>query len=173
MDDRDPKNSPHEGIRKLGALLKDIKIAMMTTVDPDGALRSRPMMTQDTEFDGDLWFFTGRSSGKIESIRGDQEVNLAYASPEDQRYVSISGRAEVVDDRAKAQELWNPAYRAWFPEGLEDPDLALIRVRVESAEYWDSPSSTMVHLAGFAKALARGERYQPGAAENQRIRIDH
>jgi len=79
----------------------------------------------------------------------------------------VSGRASVVRDRGKAEELWSPAMKAWFPDGLDDPDLALLRVQVEDAEYWDTPSSKMVHVVGFVKAVATGQRYQPG--ENEKL----
>ncbi len=148
-------------IAQLNTLVKDIKFAMMTTVNPDGSLASRPMACQQTDFDGDMWFFTQKTSGKILSLSKDQHVNLGYASPTDNRYVSVSGRAELVEDAEKAKELWNPFYRAWFPKGLKDPDLILIRVRVETAEYWDSPSSMVVKLVGFAKALLTGKAYEP------------
>ena len=154
-------------VQKLGAMIKDIKIAMLTTVDADGSLRSRPMATQSTDFDGDLWFFTRADSPKVDEVRRDEAVNLSYAAPAKQRYVSISGTARLVRDRAKAEELWNPLLKAWFPQGLDDPDLALLKVAVEKAEYWDSPSSTMVHLVGFVKALATGQPYKPG--ENEKI----
>jgi general stress protein 26 len=163
--------NPKDSIQKLGELLKDIKFAMFTTIDLDGSLYSRPMASQHQEFDGDLWFFSNRSSGKIRSIEKDQHVNLAYASPDDSRYVSVSGRAEIVKDHAKMEELWNPMFKAWFPEGLEDPELTLIRVRVESAEYWDSPSKMIVRLVGFAKSLVSGTSYNPGA--HQKVQLRH
>lgn len=170
MKEEATKN-PNESIQKLGELIKDIKFAMFTTVDFDGNLYSRPMAAQQAEFDGDLWFFSGRSSAKIRSIEKDQHVNVSFASPEDNRYISVSGRAEISTDRAKMEELWSPMYKAWFPEGLEDPDLILIRVRVESAEYWDSPSKMIVRLVGFAKALAGGGRYPMG--DHQKVQLPH
>jgi general stress protein 26 len=158
-----------QAIDKLADLIKDIKFAMLTTVDTEGVLRSRPMATQRTKFDGHLWFFTAERSPKVDQVKRDEHVNLAYADPDNNRYVSVSGTAMVVRDRAKAEELWNPAYKAWFPDGLEDPDLALLRVDVHSAEYWDSPSSPVVHAIGFVKALATGERYEGG--ENKKVQL--
>ncbi|HNP71680.1 MAG TPA: pyridoxamine 5'-phosphate oxidase family protein [Kouleothrix sp.] len=156
-----------QAIRTLGALIKDIKIAMLTTIEADGALRSRPMGTQQVEFDGDLWFFVGASSPKAHEISADPRVNVSYAQPDDQRYVSVSGTAELLRDREKIRELWSPLYKAWFAQGLDDPDLALLRVRVEQAEYWDAPSSKFVALAGFVKALATGTRADIG--ENAKL----
>ena len=154
-------------VQKLGAMIKDIKMAMLTTVDADGSLRSRPMATQTTDFDGDLWFFTRAESAKVDEVRREQNVNVSYAAPDDHRYVSVSGTARLVRDRRQAEALWHPLLKAWFPQGLDDPDLALLKVAVEKAEYWDSPSSTMVHLVGFVKALATGQPYKPG--ENEKI----
>jgi general stress protein 26 len=155
-----------EAIAKLTEFIKDIRIAMLTTQTPEGSLRGRPMATQEAPFDGDLWFFTSAASPKVDEIEEEHHVQLSYASPEDNRYVSVSGRATVVRDRAKAEELWSPAMKAWFPDGLDDPDLALLRVQVEGAEYWDSPSSTMVHIVGLVKAVSTGQRYHPVKTKN-------
>jgi len=157
--------SAHADVEKLGQLIKGIKVAMLTTLCPDGSLRSRPMATQDAEFDGTLWFFTRGDAPKADEVRRSEQVNLSYASPTDQRYVSVSGTAHLVRDPQKIKEFWNPLLKAWFPEGRDDPQLALLRVDVEKAEYWDSPSSTTVHLVGFVKALVTGQPYRPGANE--------
>ncbi|HSN88084.1 MAG TPA: pyridoxamine 5'-phosphate oxidase family protein [Thermoanaerobaculia bacterium] len=156
-------------VEKLRELIKGIRIAMLTTVDQDGSLRSRPMATQQTELDGDLWFFTSHSSAKVGEVGREHQVNVSYSDPDDQRYVSVSGTASVLRDRAKAEELWNPALKAWFPKGLDDPDLALLKVEVQKAEYWDAPSSTMVYLAGLAKAAVTGKR--PDVGENEKLEL--
>jgi general stress protein 26 len=155
-----------EAIEKLGSLIENIDFAMLTTID-NGILRSRPMSTQDFEFDGDLWFFTSDKTHKVEEIEKDNRVNVSYAKPEDNVYVSISGTAKLVKDRQKIEEFWNPILKAWFPEGLDDPTLALLKISVEEAEYWDSPSSTLVQIYGFVKALATGTRADGG--ENKKI----
>jgi len=157
-----------ESIEKLRSLIEDIDTAMLTTID-GGVLRSRPMQTQETEFDGDLWFFTSSETHKTEEIEKDNRVNASYAKPSDNIYVSVSGTAEVVRNRAKIEEFWNPAYKAWFPKGLDDPNLILLKINVEQAEYWDSSSSAVVHLYGFVNALATGERAEGG--ENEKINL--
>jgi general stress protein 26 len=157
----------NENIKKLRELIKDIRFAMLTTVEEDGTLRSRPMATQETEFDGELWFFTNANSPKVDEVQHEQHVNVSYANPDKQKYVSISGRAQLMGDRKKIEELWNPLYKAWFPKGLDDPDLALLKVSVDQAEYWDSPSSAVVRLVGFVKALTTGKPYSGG--ENEKI----
>jgi general stress protein 26 len=160
----------HEAIKKLNALIKDVDFAMLTTVEDGGMLRSRPMVTQEADFDGELWFFTGASSPKIGEVEHDRHVNVSYADPDNQHYVSISGTAQLVSDRKKMEELWNPAYKAWFPKGLDDPDLALLKVTAEHAEYWDSPSSAVVHVIGLVKAVVTGERAEGG--DNQKIDLE-
>ena len=158
-------------IEKLGELIGDIKMAMLTTIDEDGSLRSRPMATSKAEFDGDLWFFTRATSTKVNEIDKHVEVNLSYADPGKNSYVSVSGKGETLRDKAKAKELWNPILKAWFPDGLEDPELALLRVKVEKAEYWDSPSSKVVQLIGFVKAVTTGHAYKPSPGEHEKISV--
>jgi general stress protein 26 len=150
---------------RLGELIQGIQVAMMTTVEEDGSLRSRPMWTYGVEADGELWFFTRERSAKVGELERDRHVNLAYADTEKEHYVSVSGTARLVRDPDKARELWNPTLRAWFPEGLDDPDLALLCVKVNKAEYWDTPSSRMVQLVGMVKGVLTGEPFQPGSNE--------
>ncbi|QEH36116.1 General stress protein 26 [Aquisphaera giovannonii] len=133
-------------MKKLASMIRGIKVAMLTTQGRDGVLHSRPMATQDVELDRILWFFTAAHSDKADEIRQHPRVNVSYVSAQDHFYVSLAGRAEIVRDREKMAELWSPAHRAWFPKGLDDPDLALLRVEVESAEHWDMLSSAMVRL---------------------------
>ena len=150
-----------ESIKKVNDLIKDVQIAMLTTID-GGVLRSRPMQTQEAEFNGDLWFFTSTDTHKTDEIEKDARVNVSYASPASNTYVSVSGTASLVSDKEKIEELWNPILKAWFPKGLDDPTLILLKVSVEQAEYWDSSSSTIVKVVGFVKALVTGERADGG-----------
>jgi general stress protein 26 len=139
-------------IAKLGALIKGIKFAMLTTVEPDGSLHSRPMTTQEVEFNGDLWFFTAAHSPKVWETDQHREVNVAFADPDKNNYVSASGKAILIRDRQKMEELWNPAYKTFFPKGLDDPEIALLKVSVEKAEYWDSPGTVIGRAFNFARA---------------------
>jgi general stress protein 26 len=164
-------DSRKDAIEKLGSLIKDIKFAMLTTVHEDGSLHSRPMATQQQEFDGNLWFFTKADSSKVEDARRERHVNVSYAEPEDQKYLSVSGTAEIVRDREKMEELWNPIYKAWFPKALEDPEIALLKVKVEGAEYWDTPSGKMVQLIGYVKAMVTGEPYKASKDEHDEVAL--
>jgi general stress protein 26 len=144
-------------IEKLKSLTEGIDFCMLTTVN-GGHLRSRPMSTQEMDESGDLWFFTSDDTHKVDEIETDDRVNVAYAKPDKQVYVSVSGRGSVSKDRAKMEELWSPELKAWFPEGLDDPHLSLLKVSIEEAEYWDSPNSKIVQLYGFVKAMVTGQQ---------------
>ncbi len=148
--------------KKLHDLIKDAKIAMLTTIDQNGELRSRPMGTIEVEFDGDLYFFTKEHSPKVSELMRDSHTNVSYCDKGAQNYVSVSGKAELIQDRKRMEELWTPILKAWFPDGLDDPELALLRISVSRAEYWDAPSSKIVQLIGFAKAAMTGKEYDQG-----------
>ena len=163
----------NDSIKLLAKMIKGIKFAMLTTQDDLGLLRSRPMATQETDFDGTLWFFTSESSSKVFEIRKNPVVNVNFVNPEDSRYVSISGTAEISKDQSKIKELWKPFYKTWFPEGLEASALALIKVNVEKAEYWDVASKTLIPILGFAKALLTGTSYRPSPNVNRKIELTH
>lgn len=160
-------------LQRLSELIKDIHIAMMTTVDSEGRLHSRPMGYQHPKegFTGTLYFFTRQSSHKVSELEWDHEVNVSFANPKAQDYVSFAGTARLSYDRTKMDELWNPAYRAWFPDGLDDPDLALIVINPRSIEYWESPNGTAIQVLGFLRAAVSGMRMQAG--ENVKIDMTH
>lgn len=156
IDDRDGN------IKKIGKFIQDIDFTMLTTIDEQGELQSRPMSTQKTEFDGDVYFFTFEDSNKARHIRHNPRVNLAYAAPDKQTYVSLKGEASVFTDRQKMQELWEPGHKAWFPQGLDTPGIALIRVSVKTAEYWESSLSTIAFVVALVKSTVTGKSQDMG-----------
>jgi general stress protein 26 len=155
--------------QKVLDLIKDAKIAMLATRNPDGVMHARPMATQTAQFVGSLWFLTDSQSPKVSEIDADDEVLVTYSDESKQNYVSVSGHARVLRDQARIDELWSEAFRTWFPKGKDDPSIALIRVDVDTVQYWDSPSSTMLYAYGYLKALATGER--PDAGEVKTVRF--
>jgi general stress protein 26 len=170
MQDEDDRAPEAEAREKLFAMIKDMPVAMLTTVDEDGSLRARPMGSCQPEgFDGTLWFFTRAASHKVLELQETDVVNVAYASPGKQTYISLSGRARLVRDWRRAHALWSPSYKMWIPDGLEDPDLVLLRVDIEQAEYWDVPSSTMRHLLGLAKSALTGTA--PSHGDHKKVKL--
>ncbi|HVF29211.1 MAG TPA: pyridoxamine 5'-phosphate oxidase family protein [Pyrinomonadaceae bacterium] len=151
-------NTTGGDVAHLREMVKDIDFCMLTTLDEQGNPHSRPMSTnRHLDFDGDLWFFIYGDSHKALEIRREPKVNASFADPSNQSWVSMTGTAELVRDRRKMEELWQPQLRAWFPKGLDEPDIALLKVNVEKAEYWDSPSSTIAHVYSLASALVTGK----------------
>lgn len=152
----DQTTSKADGIQKVAQLIHGIRFAMLTTSGPDGGLYSRPMTTQDMEFDGDIWFFTSKETTAVSDVQRNPQVNVAYANPSKNDWVSVSGEAALVEDEAKKRELWNDAMKAWFPDGVDDPKLVLLRVRATGAEYWDG-AGKLTTLLGLARAAVTGK----------------
>lgn len=144
----------------LWKLIRDIRFGMLTTQTDSGELRSHPLTTQNRKDDEGsvLWFFVSAKSETLRDAIARPHVNLAYASPDDDSYVSISGRARLDNDPQKKQELWSKLAQAWFPGGVTDPDLALLAIDVTQAEYWDVKSSKMVQLIKLAQAAVTGKQ---------------
>ena len=153
-----------EHTQKMWEMMKSISFAMLTTEDDDN-LRARPMVAAQSGFDGTLWFFTRASSHKVNEVKQDQRVGVTYADPGKQDYVSLSGHAQLVRDKAAIDAHWGESMRTWFPKGKDDPDIALLKVDITMAEYWDAPNSTMVHAYGYLKAVVTGEPPHPGGNE--------
>jgi general stress protein 26 len=140
---------------KLERLIRDIRVALLTTVDLDGQFHTRPVQTLELEGHDTLWFFTDWSSPKVHEMRRDVRVALGYADSRQHAYVAVSGSATLLRDSHKARELWHVEQRAYYPEGPEDRRLALLRVSVERAEYWVAPGPVSYLLAA-AKATVTG-----------------
>lgn len=143
--------------KKIWDLIKDAHSALLVSIASDGSLDSRPMGCLQKEFDGTLWFLTFLHSEKMDELRKDNRVLVSYAKPSDYEYISISGRAQLVQDRAKIKELWFEGLRVWFPKGPDDPELALISVDVETAKYWTDAASVFTYAWAYVKARTTGE----------------
>ena len=151
----DETNSPE----KLWDLIRGMKFAMFTTRHGNGHLHSRPMTTLNGKDDEDdrLWFFMSRQSDPVSDLESEPTVNVSYADPGKDSYVSVSGNARVVEDRAKKQALWSKMTEAWFPGGVDDPDLALVEVDITHAHYWDVKENKVTQLLSMAKAAITGK----------------
>lgn len=144
----------------LWELIEDIKFAMFTTQHSNGHLHSRPLTTQNSELDehSSLWFFVSRRSDTAADIAQHPQVNVVYADPGHDNYVSVSGDAALVENPSKKEALWSKAAQAWFPGGVTDPDLALLEVKITHANYWDVKDSKLVQLLKIAKAAITGKQ---------------
>jgi general stress protein 26 len=137
-------------LAQLGHLIKSIPVAMMTVVDEEYALISRPMAPLEMDVDGAIWFFTDLHSAKVRQLSA---VNLSFSNIDEASYISICGRGEVHTDAAAIERLWTAAAKPWFPNGKDSPNLALLKIIPGSAEYWDGPHSKMVRMFAMAASV--------------------
>jgi len=155
--------------RHLHELLESFDTAMFVTRH-DGELHARPMAVAAVDDTNWLWLATSIDSAKVAEIRRDARVSATFQSAKG-RYVALSGSAELVTDRAKIHALWKEAWRVWFPQGKDDPSLALIRIAVDDAEFWDDAGAKGVrHAFEKVKALASRERPAPTPGEHGRVK---
>jgi general stress protein 26 len=150
--------SSSEAIAKIWNLIQDVKIAMLTTVSSEGKLRSRPMATQGEEFNGCLWFLTSQQSGKVGEIEHGSQVGLTYVNNDAHAFIALSGHAEVTKNRERIHQLWKPQHTVWFPQGKDDPDISVIKVMVEEAEYWEAPGNVLVRSFHRLQAVVTKDR---------------
>jgi len=142
---------------KFVEVLRRFDTAMLVTRATDGGLRSRPMALAEIEDDGTTWFVTGADTAKTDEIGPRAEVNVAFQASVS--FASLTGDAELVKDAAKARKLWKEPWRVWFPDGPEETDLVLVRVRPRVGEYWDQRGAKGLRYAWeAAKAYAKGEK---------------
>ena len=161
----DKEMSQSEAMAKIWDLIRDVKVAMLTTNGSQGKLRSRPMASQESGFDGDLWFLSRQQSGKVDEIEHGSRVSLTYVNNDRHAYVALSGTADLTKNRERIQQLWKPIDAAWFPQGEDDPDIIAIKVTIEEAEYWEAPGNTLVRGYHLLKAIATHGKSQPGEHE--------
>ena len=146
-------HSDRGDLAKLGGLIRDIRVALLTTMDRDGGFHARPVQTLQVEADRTLWFFTDWSSPKVDELHHDVSVSLGYADPEKNVYVAVTGSGRLIRDIQKAKELWSIEQHAYYPEGPEDERLALLRVVIERAEYWIAPGRISYLVAAVTAAV--------------------
>ena len=146
----------HEGAKKLYDLIKETKVAMMTSVEADGSLHSRPMHNHKADEAGDLWFFTDKTESVARNVSGNPQVGLGFSDPHGDDYVAVSGTGTLVEDRATIDDKWNEILKAWFPGGKDDSKLVLLKVSPARGEYWDSKSSLLTNVVGFVKSKLGG-----------------
>lgn len=142
-----------EAIDRLRELVEEIDFTMMTTQDASGNLVSRPMSTREMDANRDIWFFTADDTKKVEEVEADHDLGLSYADAKGMRFVSIAGRATVVHDRAKMEQLYTPSLDIWFEDGLDTPGIALLKVSPVQVEFWEPAHGKIVMAAGMIKAL--------------------
>ena len=143
-------------LEKIHGLLKDFSTVILVTMDGPTCCHARSMAVAQVDENTDLWLFTSGGSGKVHQIEADSRVQV-YAQQGYTSCVILVGRATVVEDRSKIREIWKPSFKVWFPEGAEDPNIVLLHIKGEEAEYWDSSGvNRFRYLIQSIKAIAKG-----------------
>ena len=150
--------------QKLGELIEDFDIGMLTFMNENGLLISQPMGPIEIDRTGVIWFFTDRTSEKVDHL---ETLNLAFSGEPDGVYVSLSGHGEIEVNPARQQALWSPFVKPWFPEGPDSPSLCLLKFVPHMAEYWDAPHSKVVRLFAMAASIAAAKPI--GLGEHARL----
>jgi general stress protein 26 len=159
-----------EAIRKLQDLATEISICIFCSGSDSGENEGcRPMATAGVDEEGTIWFISDRDSEKNKDIAVDPRVKLYYSHPGKSSFLVVSGEAEIVYDREKVRELWNPLDKAWFKEGEDDPAVSLIRVRPEHAHYWDTKGNRMVNFIKMVASVATGKILVEGEEGSLRV----
>src|SRR5690242_4233704 len=130
------KNKHQTDSELLWEKIKGIEVAMLTTMETDGTIHSRPMVAPQREFDGDLWFLTMETAPKGRSAERHQEDAVNYVRPADTRFIAVTGAGELLHDQAAIKKVWTSSYQPWRPTGPDDPSLGLLKAHVASAGYW-------------------------------------
>lgn len=150
-------NDRQQTINILSDIIDDVRVGMLTTIDADGMMSSRPMWAAKTQFDGDLWFFTSPNKAMVAEINSNDRVNVSFACPVSKRYATLSGTATLVREQRKLETLWQPEFAEWFPGELDSDDLSLLKVAVDRAHYWDDQSKRMGQFVDTVKSLFTGK----------------
>lgn len=149
-------------------LIRDIRVALLTTIGGDGDFHTRPVQTLKVEEDATLWFFTDWTSPKVTELHRDVRVSLGYADRAKHIYVALAGKGSLLQDPQKAKELWSMEQRAYYPKGPDDERLALLRVVILRAEYWIAPGRAS-YLIAAAKSGVTGTPAQV-IGENHKVK---
>lgn len=148
-------------------LIKDIKVGMLVTNEiENGGMRARPMSVVQDAYDGTLFFYTSKSQSKVYEIEEDRDVCITFSSPSDNTYISLTGKARISDDQDLIDKYWNPWVAAWFKNGKDDSDVAILKVKINRGEHWDSKNNKLVQLFEIAKSNVI-ESSTPDLGENK------
>ena len=131
--------------QKLHDLLEEYDTVMLVTTRQDGRLNARPMHVARLDPNCDMWFLT-HGDDKVSELRANSAAQIV-AQDEMRSWLSITGHVDILNDRARVEELWKEPYRAWFPGGKEDPDIRVLAFRPEQGEYWDQRGMKKVTYA--------------------------
>ncbi len=159
--------SDNEALKKFNKLVNDINVCMFITNNHESN-HTRPMYTTEVEENGTLWFFTDIRSIKVEEVSKDNTVHLVYAHPGKESYLDVWGNASVVTDKQTIKDKWTAFVKAWFPGGVDDPNISLLKVTPQNVYYWDAEAGKMV---SFIKIIAGAITGKPTVSSDAQGRL--
>jgi general stress protein 26 len=168
--DTNVKKASPENLEQVQQLINKVKVAMLTTQEPDHTLRSRPMVIKTENFSGVVSFLTAIDTPKIDELQQNAEVNVSLASPGDAIFMSLSGKARVNQNQTEIDRLWSEADKLWFPEGKDSKRIAVISVQVSQVEYWSS--NKLVAAFHMAKDYIQGEHYEGEGTQHEKLNVN-
>ena len=154
---------------KFWDLIEEHHACMLVTHGPGGTLHARPMHAIPDREKREILFYTEITGGKAHEIANSDEVCITFLSHKKNDYIAVQGKAELTREKALIDKHWNPMVKAWFPQGKDDPNVAMIRIHVRAGEYWDSSSSDIANVLRMMTAAASGKR--PNMGENKKVRF--
>ena len=161
---------PHQQqIDRVWDIIDKVEVCMLTTRSQDG-LRARPLEARPDRASNRLLFITDVHSAKREEVGRWPDVGLAFVDVAAKAYLSITGRATIVDDPKLREASWRESDAVWWPSGPDDPNVCVLVVDPLTAELWDRPASSAVATYEFAKARATGT--EPNLAENRKVTLN-
>ena len=154
---------------KFWAMIEDHPACMLVTHGPGGTLHARPMHAIPDREKREILFYTEIAGGKATELASSDEVCLTFMSHKKNDFIAVQGKAELTREKELIEKHWNTMVKAWFPQGKDDPNVGMIRVRVRAGEYWDSSSSDMSNMLRMMTAAGTGKR--PDMGENEKVRF--
>jgi general stress protein 26 len=156
-----------EALKKFKKLVEEIGVCMFITNNQSEHEHTRPMSAVDVEDSGTLWFYTDIRSIKVEEVATDKTVHLTFAHPGKESYLDVRGTSSIVTDRELIKQKWSPVVKAYFPNGADDPNVALLKVQPNEVYYWEAETGKMVQFLKMAVSAVTGNPKIAQSAEGR------
>ena len=151
-----------DAIKKMKDMAEEIKICMFCTYNAQQVMETAPMSANQIDDDGTFWFLSTKESTRNADIQSNSATDLIFAQPSKENYLSVHGKSEILYDKSKIDELWNPIVKAWFTEGKDDPRISVIKFTPQEAYYWDTKHGKMISLLKIAVGAVTGKTMDDG-----------
>jgi len=150
-------------------LVKSFDVAMLTTHQAK-EMHARPMVIARLDKGMDAYLLTDTDSVKVEEIDKNPHALLSFQSA--RQFASVKGEITFDHDRALLKTLWKETWKVWFPKGIDDPNIAVLKFTAQEGEYWDNSGlKGLKYVFEAAKAYIAGERPKPDSDQHNKINL--